>query len=309
MTARPLLTAFALLLTSATAQAREAVSVLRSDDLPAYDAPVEAFVRSLGAPVEVFALKGDRATAQRILSDLAADPPPAVLALGAKAAWMAARELPPTVPVVWAMVREPARYGLDGINMTGVRMETPPGLVLAQFQLFAPDARRIGILLSASNSDPFIGEAIQAAKDAGYDVLARRVTNSRDVRRQVVTMMGEVDAIWLLPDPLVVSPSNFHYIRSQAVRARKPVLAYSETLVDAGALICVAADRSAIGKLAAGQVRTILDEHVSPGSLEPVSPDRTRVVLNRDTQDAIGLRVDPSLMDFVDQTVRERTQR
>ncbi len=291
------------------AHARDAIAVLRSDELPAYDAPIEAFVNGLGAPVEVFALKGDKATARRVAQDLAADPPPAVLALGAKAAWMAAQELPTNIPVVWAMVREPERYGLDGINMTGVRMEMAPSMVLAQFQLFAPEARKVGILLSASNSDPMVGEAIQAAKDAGYTVTARRVTTSRDVRRQVATMMREVDAIWLLPDPLVVTPSNFHYVRSQALRTRTPVLAYSENLVDAGALMCVAADRAAIGRLAAAQVRRILDEGVSPGTLEPVLPGRTRVVLNRDTQDAIGMRIDPAMMDFVDHTIRARSQR
>jgi ABC-type uncharacterized transport system substrate-binding protein len=291
------------------AEAREAIAVLRSDELPEYDEPVDAFVRGVGAPVEVFALKGDKATARRIAQKLAADPPPAVLALGAKAAWIASQELPAQVPVVWAMVRDPERYGLDGINLTGVRMEMAPSMVLAQFQLFAPDARRIGILLSASNSDPFVGEAIQAAKDAGFEVKARRVTSARDVRRQAAGMLREVDALWLLPDPLVVTPSNFHFLRSQATRSRKPLLAYSETLVDAGALMCVAADREAIGRTAAGLVRQILDENLSPGTVEPVLPSRTRVVLNRDTQEAIGLRIDPAMMDFVDQTVRARSDR
>ena len=297
------------LLIAAPASAREAVVVLRSDDLPAYDAPIDAFSQAVGHPVQVIGLRGDRAVASRVAADLTRDPPPAVLALGAKAAWIAARELPPTVPVVWAMVREPERYDLDGLNLTGVRMEIPAAMTLAQFQLFAPDAVRLGILLSVSNSDPSVGRAIQAAREAGYTVIARRVTSSRDVRRQLATMAREMDAIWLLPDPLVITPDHFHLVRALADRAHVPILAYSETLVEAGAFMCVAPDRAAIGRLAAERVREVMQPGATPASLAPIVPTEARVVLNRDAQQAAGLDIDPALLDFVDEIVRERSDR
>lgn len=287
------------------ALARDAVVVLRSDDLPAYDAPIEAFSQAVGHPVEVIGLRGDRAVAHRVVTELSADPPPAVLALGSKAAWIAARQLPATVPVVWAMVRDPERYDLDGLNLTGVRMQIPPAMALAQFQLFAPEAKKLGILLSVSNSDPSVAEAIQAAREAGYTVIARRVTSSRDVRRQLATLAREMDAIWLLPDPLVITPDHFHLVRALANRARVPILAYSETLVEAGAFMCVAPDRAAIGRLAADQVRAVLEPGATPATLEPLVPTQARVVLNRDTQQTVGLDVDPALLDFVDEIVRE----
>ncbi len=291
------------------ARAADTIAILRSDDLPAYDAPVEAFARAIGRPVRVYDLHGDKAAALRVAAELKADPPPAVLALGTKAAWTAARELPTTIPVVYAMVREPERYGVDGINITGVRMEVPPELVLAQLRLFAPEVNRLGILLSAQNSDPFVGQAIQAAKAAGYTVTARRVTSARDVQRQSTAMLQEVDAIWLLPDPLVITPANFHSLRGQAARARVPLLSYTESLVEAGALLCVAPDRDELGLRAAARMKLVLDEGATPGSLPPVVPEATRVVLNRDAADAAGLVIDPALMDFVDEVLRQATQR
>ena len=123
----PLLLALGLLLGSPPAAARDAVVVLRSDDLPAYDATLDAFQQAVGAPVQVLDLRGDAGTAKRTAKALTADPPPAVLALGAKAAWTA-REIPQTVPVVYALVRDPSRYGLERINMTGVGMNIPPAI-------------------------------------------------------------------------------------------------------------------------------------------------------------------------------------
>ena len=217
--------------------------------------------------------------------------------------------MPNSVPVVFAQVRDPERYGLDGINITGVRMDMPPAMVLAQFQLLTPNVERVGILLSTSNSDPVVAEAIAAAKNAGLQVTAQRVTSDRDIRHAASEMLRRVDAIWLLPDPLVISPSTFHFIRRQAVRARIPLLAYSETLVNAGALLCVAPDPSAIGVQAAETMRTLLEEDTTPGTLEAQAPDRARVVLNVDVQEAIDLSIDPMLMDFIDQTVQKKRER
>lgn len=300
--------ALGLLLGVPTAAARDAVVVLRSDNLPAYDATLEAFRQAVGVPVQVLDLRGDAGTAARVAESLTADPPPAVLALGAKAAWTA-REVSSTVPVVFALVRDPSRYGLERPNMTGVGMNIPPAMALAQFQLFAPEAERMGILLSATNSDPAVGEAIQAAREAGYTVIARRVSSDRDVRRQLAAMARDMDAIWLLPDPLIITPDHFHLVRTMATRTRTPVLAYSETLVEAGAFLCVAPDREAIGRLAAQRIQAVLEPGATPAALPLVVPQEFRVVLNRDTQQALGLDIDPALLDFVDEIVREPSAR
>lgn len=304
----PSLFSLALLLSS-LAQAANTVVILQSDELPVYDAPIESFSRALGKPVTVHQLRGDKQRAKRIAADITADPPIAVLALGAKAAWIAQNDIPTTIPVVYAQVRDPDRYGLDGVHLTGVRMEMPPAMVLSQFRLLAPDVQRIGILVSASNKDPAIAEAISAAKAVGLTVKAQRVTSERDARRAAAQMAVSNDAIWLLPDPVVLSPGTFHFVRGQAVRNRIPLLAYSEALVDAGALLCVAPDPAAIGVQAAELVQRILEERVTPGVIEPIAPNQARVVLNADVQESIGLRIDPMLLDFVDQTVRRKTDR
>ena len=88
-----------------------------------------------------------------------------------------------------------------------------------------------------------------------------------------------------------------------------PILAYSETLVEAGAFMCVAPDRAAIGRLAADQVRAVLEPGATPATLPLLTPTQARVVLNRGTQQQIGLEVDPALLDFVDEIVRAPTDR
>ena len=298
-----------VMLVAPDAEARDSVVVLRSDELPLYDAPIEAFAQNLSLPVEVIGLRGKRATAEHVAARLTEDPPLAVLALGAKAAWVAARRLPRTTPITWAMVREPERYALDELNTAGVRMELPPELVLAQFQLFAPEVRSLGILVHAGNTDPSIEAAVKAGEAAGYTVVLRKAQTPRDIRRMQSALVRDCDAIWLLPDPKVITPENVYALRTLTVRARVPILAHSAHLVEAGALLAVTPDSAAVGRLAAEQVQATLQPGATPATLAPLIPEQARVVLNRSTVERLGMDIDPALMDFVDVVVAEPSAR
>ena len=283
------------------------VVVLSSDDLPAYQAPIPAFEKALGRPVQIHHLDGDRKRAMKVADQLQGDRPTLIFALGAKAAWLASSELP-GVPLVHAAVLDPARYGVEGAFVTGVGMELPPDLILSQFQLFAPEVRRLGIIVWQGNKNPQIDQAIEAARRAGYEVVARRVTRTRDVRRGFAHLRRQIDALWLLPDPVVVTPQNFRSLRDETLRARIPLLVYSEQLVRAGAFMCVAPDWDGVGRQAADLANRIL-AGTTADAIRPVAPDTPRVLVNADTVEALGLPMDEVMLDFVDEVVRAEVDR
>jgi len=283
------------------------VVVLSSDHLPAYEQPVQAFEDELGRPVRVYQLEGSRSRAEHIADQLRDDRPDLIFALGAKAAWIANKDLP-GVPLVHAAVLDPIRYGIDGAFVTGVGMELPPDLVLSQFQLFAPKVKRIGIIVWQGNKNPQIEEAITAARTAGYEVVARRVARTQDVRKGFAALRKQVDALWLLPDPVVVTPENFRTLRDESLRAHMPMLVYSEQLVRAGAFMCVAPDWDGVGRQAADLANKIL-AGTTADEIRPVAPDTPRVMINGDTQQAIGLKLDQVMLDFVDEVVRAEADR
>ena len=296
-----------LALSIGLAHARSTVVVLTSEDLPRYTEAATTFSAQLGRPVEVVRIGGDRSRAMRVAAELTADPPPLIFALGDKAAWTAVHH-GPTVPVVHAMVDDPARYEIDGAFVTGVSADARPDAVLAELRLYAPDVRRIGIIISSSNTNPRVGAAIAAARESGFEVTARRVGTSRDVKRAFGNIRGDIDALWVLPDQDVIDPTSFHYLQREAVRARMPMLAWSPALVEAGALMAVTADGERVARQAASLAQRVLDGETA-GAIPPVDPGATRVVLNRDTLDALGLDVDEGLLDFVDEVVRQPSAR
>ncbi len=296
-----------LLLALATALAAPDVVVLQSDSLQTYEVPVQALRDGIDGHVVVVDLQGDKGVAQGAAERIRQDPPQVLVALGAKAAWIAQTELP-ELPLVYAMVVSPERYGIRGQGVTGVSHHVEPDMQLAQLSLVAPDVQKLGMILSKKNDSLDSAAAIAAAERAGLELRVLRVTTERHVRKAWQHLRADVDALWIVPDPLVVTPENFRYLRDQATYAGMPTIASSEDLVRAGALMCVAPDREVVGD----QVVALTNQLLGGTAIDTLpiqDPGSVRVLLNVETQDAIGLEIDEFTLDFVDEVVRETGRR
>jgi putative ABC transport system substrate-binding protein len=278
----------------------ESIVVLKSDDLAVYAAPIEAFEDAIGRPVTVIDIEGSKPVAKDVVTRLRFDPPPLVFALGAKAAWMAHEQMP-HVPLVYGMIRDPARYGLEGDSVTGVGYEIPYETLMGQAQLFLPEVRKIGVILT--NQNPAVQELRAAARAADVELDITSVQDSRDVRSACVRISKRVDALLVINDPEVLTPENFRFIREQASRVGIPIVATSEALAQAGALLAVVPDYGLTGSQAADLAQRILDMGATPGDLEVPRPEGARVVLNRAVLDELGLELDPMLLDFADEVI------
>jgi len=278
------------------------VVLLKSDSLDAYSETAESVVESLDVPVVVYDLEGDRTRAYSVVARLKRRPPKVVIALGKKAAYAAHRKLP-DVPIVFGQVTHPERYGLQGPQLTGVRHEVAIDEILSYLRLFVPDANRIGMLIWQGNQDQKVTEAIQGARELGYTVRALRVNNAEDVPGAFMRLRREIDVFWLVPDHFVVTPENFRFLRDETQRLKMPLIAYTENLVAAGALMAAGPDRKAVGKQLASLAVSVLDG-ASPEVLPMVDPDSIRVVLNRSTQEAIALEIDEAMLGFVDEVLQ-----
>lgn len=284
------------------AAATEEIAIFQSDELPAYEAPARAFAEALGRPCHVYRIRGEKERGLSIAEHLRKDPPPLVFALGAKAAWVAAQELP-NVPMVYAMVSDPARYGLAGPKITGVAINLPMDAVMAQVEVLLPDVGTIGVIVTPGQAETLLPAARTAAEKVGLEVKAEVVSDPKQLRRALSRLREDVQALWLVPDPELLTPANFRTIRDAAVRARLPLLTSSETLVRAGALLSVTPDADEVGAQAARLAAEILDAPPETPIPAPVTPERPRVVLNLDTLDALELALDPVQLDFVDETI------
>jgi putative ABC transport system substrate-binding protein len=278
------------------------VAVVVSDELEAYRLPTEAFLDAFGGTPRVYTIHGRASEAAVVVAQLQRTPPTVVFCVGAKAAYAVHNGLP-EIPMVYAAVIDPRRYGLTtGENASGVSMTVDPVTYLSQFVSFFPDVRTIGVIRGPDTADGRILSMSAAAVEVDRQLLIAEAATAKDVRKVLhdLAIQG-VDAVWVPPDRSVLTTSGYRAVAEEARRRHLPLLVDTASMVEAGGLFTMTPDPVGIGQQAATLVKAVLQgEEVARLS----DPEQVLVVLNLRTIEAADLPFDRAMLDFADKVVR-----
>jgi len=215
---------------------------------------------------------------------------PVILAVGRRAL-NAAREHAGNTPVVFCMVLGVTKADFS-TAVTGVPLEADPGAALAELRQVLPSAHKVGVVYEAAASALWIERARSAADAAGIQLVVKAVSGGGQARDAMESMAGNLDALWLPPDPKLYSRELSAYLLQQASERRLPLVGFLESFTEAGALASVSpnyadsGDRA--GRLAAELLAKSVEKRVpvpppvyAPGDLS----------LNLNTARALGIEV------------------
>ncbi len=274
------------------------VLIVESEKLPQYSAAVEAFEATSNAATVLVRVDDPIAKARKKIRQAAAvAAPDAVFALGTQAAVLAKAELP-NVPLVFAMVLDPSRHGLDGPNTAGVALQMPVDDLLTRYKLMLPHLRRIGLIYSSAMSEDFIDGARRAAERIGVELFEESVTAPDQVAGAYRRLRRDIDAVWMIPDSGVVTRDNFAYLAHRTRNDEIAFLAFSENFVRAGALMSVTPNYATMGTQAAALLGRLLRDHAT--HLIVQNPLGSRLVVNAATARAVGVSLDATILTMAD---------
>ena len=227
------------------------VAVVKSSDVPAWRPAIDA-LRRVGAAhtITEFDLRNDRGTADTVLAGLKGKNV-IIVALGPLAAQLVRSNLA-DVPLVFAMVQEPAKLGLAAApSVTGVAFAIPIKNQLAAFRLVHPKGQRIGVLYKEENAGRYVEEAIKAASLLRVVMVTRAVASERDIPAALRSLLAgdqAIDALWIPPDPLLLGDETRRFLLAEMFKAGRPVYGSSSALVAEGALVSNGPDLVSIGE-------------------------------------------------------------
>ena len=145
--------------------------------------------------------------------------------------------------------------------------------------LALPGMKKAGVPLGPSSQG--LQAALQsAAKASGIQVNSALINQRSDLYATLNDMAEDSQAFLLLPDPVAAQRSVLQNFFLQTYRLKKPVLAYSEPLVQSGALLALYSTPAQLGEEAAAWIR----ESWSKGAFrlgEPRYPKRFTIGVNR----------------------------
>jgi putative ABC transport system substrate-binding protein len=284
-----------LLLHSAhCAHAEKTAIVIKSQDLSAYNEVIKGFQEQcLGSNINiktVYDLKGKMKIGNKIVRKIRREKPDIILTIGVLASTVAKGEIK-EIPIIFCMVINHERFQLAGPNITGISTEIAIEDQLKGYQSILGPLKNIGIIYDPSKTGNIIENAEMEMKHYGVNLNKYEVTSSKMIPEAMESLIGKMDALWLLPDSTVVTRKSFGFIKSTTLENKIPLLCTSDVFVKAGALAAVFADYKCIGRQAGELAEKIL-EPSTPGSRGIVNPHSFKLAINTDTAEKLGLNLE-----------------
>ncbi|ABB32954.1 protein of unknown function DUF534 [Geobacter metallireducens RCH3] len=191
------------------------------------------------------------------------------------------------IPVVYVMVPPSATADATGRNVTGIEMDVPAERYLSLCGN-GLGGKRVGIIYNPAKTGALVQEARQAAERLGITLVVRRADDPREAVRELSSLKGKVDTLWLLPDPTVVTRDTMESFALFSQQNRVPVVAFAAKYLQQGAVAAIEVDPADMGRQAGRMARRILDG-ASPQAETPEHPAKTRLKVNHSVAQHLGI--------------------
>lgn len=287
---RPLLALFLLVLTLGTTPAARGadVALVLSENGGVYGEFASAFqqfsnnsswkIRWIGTPdsLESLAFRADL-----------------IIAVGSEATRVSLRrgEGRPTIATLLprqayerAMAENPARPR----SATAIYLDQPVARLMAFAHFLLPDRSKAGVLVGADTRH--LQTLIrQGAASATLNADIEDVESDTALVSSLNQLLSRNDFLVALPDSTVYRRDNIRVILLTSYRYQKPVVAFSQAFVTAGALAAIYSSPAQIARQAAELVRTLPPDSIV---LPPAQgPTLFSIAINRNVAQALGLSI------------------
>jgi putative ABC transport system substrate-binding protein len=238
--------------------------------------------------------QGDLATAQTIAKQFASQKKDLIFAIATPSA-QAAYNSTKDIPILISAVTDPIAAGIvksmeaPGTNVSGTSDYLPVDKQLELLKIFAPEAKRIGVIYNTSeiNSEVQIKQLKEYSQKNGYEVVTVGITSTNEITQAMGSLAGKIDVLFVPTDNLVVSAMPL--IAQKGIESKIPVIGSEAGTVTAGALATQGIDYYQLGyKTGEMAVKVLKGEDIS--KMPVVTASETKITVNEDTLNALGLK-------------------
>lgn len=279
------------------------IVVLVSHDAPPYREALKGFRRSISqhgadAVVEEFDLQHDAMKIAAALEKARHERNRLVLTLGTPATELAETE-GKTLPLVACLVLNTDVLA-KGSNSTGVLLQVSLKQQFDWMQRLLRPGAKIAVLYNPRENQGRVDEAERIARDAGFELVPVLVATPQMLPTALDDAVSRSDALWVIPDSLVVSPETAKTLLLASFRSHVPMIGLSSAWVKAGALFALDWDYEDVGAQC-GEVAMQVLAGTRPGSLAPVNARHTTYALNLRTAREMRVGLSDSLIGSASQ--------
>jgi putative ABC transport system substrate-binding protein len=287
-------------LTQARAQG---IVILKSHDLEPFNQAMAGFVAACPMHITEYDLRGTKKEESSIMQRLTAVKPRLIVAIGPLAAQVA-RENLRDVPMIFVMVSNPPKHGLQGSNLAGVSLDIPVQTQLARYKALVPTLKTLGVIYDPIKTGTMVTEARGIAATLGFQLLGAPVSTPKEVPAALRSLLGKIDALWMVPDDTVVTPESFKFLLLTAFENNLPFVTVSDIFVEAGALASLSPDYTDVGRQGCQLATDVESGRLRLAEVMVVPPAKVNLAINLKTASKIGLTLPPEIVQSANKVYR-----
>ena len=245
----------------------------------------------------------------RLASELVAQKPNLLLAVGGDAIKPLFEASKGGIPIVGGVSDSPMRAGIavslarPSMNFTGITFLTDEMAAkrMEFLKEVAPNARRVAVIFNPQHFDDEVTFARRGAESLGLKLTTHPINSAADLDAALNAASAEgADSLFIISSRLtgILAAKIAQYGQER----RLPVIASWREFVDSGALLSYGPSRVFEAKRLAGYVQKVLNG-AKPADLPIEQPVKFELVINLRTARAIGLNVLRPLLDRADEVI------
>lgn len=296
-----LLLAWAAALQPVAAADPKVLIVNSNASVPKFKQIEDSFAAAFASGISRLDLGSDSDVDARVRRAMLSQRPDIVFCVGSRAFIAAAAASQRTV-LVFSSAINWRRLPLTERSF-GVAGELPPAFQFASIRHLFKSLRKLGVLYSDQFNKETAAAAVEAGAEVGIEVLAQSVFRPSDLDEAARKLLPRVDALWVIPDPVVLSSDDsVTRLFARAREAKVPVFAYDDSFIEQGALLAIAPDQGTMGTQAA-----MIAEDVFSGQGMPrrvVDPAGSEIVLNLKLLPAYSLPLNKDALPSVNRLIK-----
>jgi len=239
--------------------------------------------------------------AEQIAQRITEARPDLIVSIGSPAT-LYLREQFPDLPIIFSTVLNPETSGLlagpsgKNKNITGASLDIPVEIQFQKFMLVYPRLKKIGAIYTAQ-TEKLIKQAEKIAPRLNLELVAIKISADRDVPKALDSLFKVVDCIWTTADDLIYTPQATKFMILAALRHGIPIMGFSPSFVQSGALLGLNYDYKDVGRQAGELAIKYLHGKQALDSIPIATPGMIYLHINLKTAKQLGIEIDQSLVD------------
>jgi putative tryptophan/tyrosine transport system substrate-binding protein len=277
------------------------ITVIKSQSSPPISQALEGFRSTCKQPIREIDLRG-KADPKQVVDALRQTKSDILVAIGPQAA-ESARESVGDVPLLFIMVSNPAKRGLEGKNIAGISLNIPVLMQFTNYTNVVRNLKKLGVIYDEKKTGDMINEAKTEAGKVGIELVAISVTSQKAVADALKSLVAQkIDALWMVPDETVVTPASFQFLQKETSRNKLPLLAASEIFVEKGALASLSVDYKDMGRQAGEIANQIIQDRQQLARVKTVAPEKLNLAVNLGAARQLGALVNEQAIKLANKT-------